>query len=447
MEDGMHTHKSSLLSRRGLLKGSAALGALLLSEQALAQARLEAAAAGIRSYDWHSMPRQDGSTVQAGPDDVGGDFQLRRDATGAFEPSRTFESAVFQAAGSFNMAGMHWVAEVPQGTTLEVQVRGSGDGVRWSPWTPVGHVLEARGDEEIPAGGEMFADAVELGRTRAMQYRLILETTDRALTPVVRRVTATQIDALGAPTLAMLDASGQGIPFRVGNGGAPNARLIPRSGSNGWGPANYAPGNPLWWEPYAGVYPTQFVTIHHTAWVNNPENPVATMQALWYYHTITLGWGDVGYHFIVDQYGNVYQGRAGGHATEGGHVARYNHYNIGICLMGQFHPGAPDVPPGGEPTPEALDSAVRMAALEAAWWGLDPLGKGIYPKPDGSCRPQLYNYRICGHQDWGRGDSCIRTLCPGINLYTRLPEIRQRVAALIPNIHEWHLMQALGTDA
>jgi len=439
----MHNHKSSLLGRRGFLVGSGAVGAMLLGGRAIAQARLDAAAAGIRARDWHSLPRNDGSTAPAGPEERGGDFQLGRGSDGAYEPSRTFESQVFQSDGWFNMVGMHWVADVPEGTSLEVQVRGSRDGTQWSPWTPTGHVLEARGDEELPGGAETFTDAVELGRARAMQYRLVLKTQNPARSPVVRRVTATQLDALDSPGLEDLDSRGRAIPFRVGNGGPPTARLILRHGPNGWGATDYAPGSPLYWEPYAGVYPTEFVTLHHTAWANTPENPVATMRALWYYHTLTLGWGDIGYHFLVDHYGNVYQGRDGGHATEGGHVSRYNHYNIGICLMGQFHPGAPDVPPGGEPTAEALDSAMRMAALESAYWGLNPLESAAYPKPEGACRPVLINPRICGHRDWGREASCVRTLCPGINVYKHLPTIREQAAALIPSIRDFHLMRLL----
>jgi hypothetical protein len=444
----MHSHKASLLGRRGFLMGSGALGALLLTRRAVAQARLDAAAAGIRARDWHSLPRNDGSTARAGgPEELGGDFQLGRGADGAFEPSRTFESEVFQSAEWFNMVGMHWVADLPEGTSLEVQVRGSLDGTQWGVWTPVGHVLEARGDEEPSAAAETYTDAVEFGRARAMQYRLILGTENPAVSPVVRRVTATQLDSLDSPRLEDLDARGRSIPFRVGNGAPPTARLILRDGPSGWGPTDFAPGSPLYWEPYAGVYPTEFVTIHHTAWANNPENPVATIRAVWYYHAITLGWGDIGYHFLVDQYGNVYQGRDGGHATEAGHVSRYNHYNIGICLMGQFHPGAPGVPPGGEPTAEALDSAMRMAALESAYWGLNPLEQATYPKPNGSCRPPLVNPRICGHRDWGRGASCVRTLCPGINVYKHLPAIREQAVALMPHIHDFHLMQILARDS
>jgi hypothetical protein len=439
----MNARKPSL-SRRSFLQGSLVTGALvgLGGGRALANARL-AAAAGIRAQDWHSLPRNDGSTVTAGPQELGGDFQLGQAADGSFEPSRTFVSEVQWDSADFNMVGMRWVAEVPEGTSLTVEVRGSRDGLQWSGWSNVGHVLEGRGDEES-SSQELFSDAVELGRARALQYRLTLETTVPALSPVVRRVTATKLDALSAPGLEDLDSRGHAIPFRVGKGGAPTARLILRDGPNGWGPGYIAPDSDLYWEPYTGVYPTEFVTIHHTAWANNTENPVATMRAVWYYHAITLGWGDIGYHYLVDQYGNVYQGRDGGHSTEGGHVSRYNHYNTGICLMGQFEPGAPNVPQGGEPTPEALDSAMRMAALQSAYHGLNPLERAAYPKPNASCRPQLVNHRICGHRDWGRGASCVRTACPGINVYKHLPAIREAASALIPNIQDFHLMEILA---
>src|SRR5688572_4361173 len=99
----MHKNKSALLGRRGFLQGTAALGAMLLGGPSVADARLAAASAGIRAHDWHSLPRNDGSTVTAGPEDMGGDFQLARAADGSFEPGRTFISEVFQSTGWFNM--------------------------------------------------------------------------------------------------------------------------------------------------------------------------------------------------------------------------------------------------------------------------------------------------------------------------------------------------------
>ena len=454
MADRSNSHPD----RRTFLKGALAAGALLGTSDLVhtpttataagmqsASLTSSAAAAGVRSRDWHTLPRHDGSTIEATGADADGDLQLLRNSDGSFQTSRTFVSEAQRVPGRFNMVAMHWVADLPAGTTIAVEVRSSPDGALWSGWSLVGHEIEAREQRENVSSYETFTDAVECGRANLMQYRITLTTSDPGVSPTVHRVTATQIDALDAPTLADLDARGKAIPFRVGNGSSPTARLILRDGPNGWGPGFIAPEDPRYWEPYSGVYPNQFVTIHHTAGANNPENPVATLRAIWYYHAIYLGWGDIGYHFLIDQYGNVYQGRDGGDSTEGGHVYRYNHYNCGISLLGQFHPGAKDVPyAGGEPTPAALDSAMRMAALESAYHGFSPLEQHAYPKPSAGCRPKLTNYRVCAHRDWGRAGSCVATVCPGNNVYKHLAAIRQQAAALIPDIKDFHLMEILN---
>lgn len=435
----------SSVNRRSFLKGVAAAGTLLgFGGPSLAGLQASASAAGIRAHDWHTLPLNDGRTLPAGPTDLDGNLQLLRNPDGSFQVSRTFISEAQAATGRFNAVGMHWVADVPSETTMAVEVRG-WHAERWSNWAKVGHELHPREARPGANGDETFTDVVELDHATRMQYRITLTTSDARITPTVRRVTATQIDALDSPTLVDLDSRGKAIPFRVGNGGAPSTRLVLRQGPAGWGPTEFAPGDPLYWEPYAGQYPFQFVTIHHTAGANNPENPVAAVRAVWYYHAIVLGWGDVGYHFLVDQFGNVYQGRAGGDSTEAGHAFRYNHYNCGIVLLGQFQPGATDVPySGGDPSQAALDSAMRLAAMESAYHGLIPSAQAAYPKPKDWCRPQLTNYRLCAHRDWGRGGSCIATACPGENLYQHMPAMREQAALLIPQIKDFSLMQLLN---
>jgi hypothetical protein len=459
----MSNHYRSNGRRRSFLKRSLAAGALIGLGMSHTEAlRMAAAAANIRARDWHTTPRNDDQTFETAAGSRDGDLRLLSNADGSFQSQRTFVSAVHQAASPYNMVGMQWVADVPPGTSLAVEVRGSADGANWTAWMPVGHLLEQRESATNRAPDVTFADAVDLSRAQAMQYRLILGTSNPAISPVVRQVTATQIDALDAPTLQELDARGQATPFMLesqqlrgldldmemesskalGQTDPPFTRFVPRDGPLGWGPGEVPPE--LYWPPLSGVYPYQFVTIHHTAGVNNPEKPLATVRAIWYFHAITLGWGDIGYHFLVDQFGNVYEGRDGGDSTEGGHVFRYNHYNCGVSLLGQFQPGAPDVPPGGEPSRAALLSATIMAALEAAYHKFDPLQQHTYPKPPDSCRPQLTNYRVSGHRDWGRDGSCVATACPGDNLYKHLPTIRRRASRLAPIMARSPLIRILG---
>lgn len=49
---------------------------------------------------------------------------------------------------------------------------------------------------------------------------------------------------------------------------------------------------------------------------------------------IRQGWSDIGYHYVIDRYGNVYNGRdvdiIGAHCATGNH----NQHSIGICYIG-----------------------------------------------------------------------------------------------------------------
>jgi N-acetylmuramoyl-L-alanine amidase len=78
--------------------------------------------------------------------------------------------------------------------------------------------------------------------------------------------------------------------------------------------------------------------VHHTALlVSGDTRPaVERMRALYQYHANSRGWGDIGYNFIIDEKGQMYEGRNGGLYTVGGHAYCNNVGTIGISLMGNF---------------------------------------------------------------------------------------------------------------
>ncbi|NOK60427.1 MAG: hypothetical protein GFH27_549281n179 [Chloroflexi bacterium AL-W] len=440
----MTRHRRLSSSRRTFLKSSIAASTLFgLGVPLLNQPHSVAAASRVRAHEWHTAPRDNENTAEVSARSLDGNFQLEQNANGTFERQRTFVSDVYDASNDFNMVGMRWIADVPPATMLAVEIRSSLDGREWTNWTPVGHVLQ-RDDHDVTTA-ETFTDAVEVGRAGSMQYRIMLSTENPQLSPTVRRVTATLLDALDSPTLDDLAQRGPGIPFTITQTDPPLTKFIPRDGPLGWNPDVIPPDSPLYWPPLSGEFPFEFVTIHHTAGANNPENPLATVRAIWYYHTITLGWGDIGYHFLIDQFGNVYEGRDGGDSTVGGHVFRYNSHNCGISFLGQFQPNAPDVPyPGGEPTLEARYSATVLAAIESVFHDFDLREQHTYPFPTADCRPQIDNYRLSGHRDWGHPDSCVATACPGDNLYQYLPQIREDAAELVPVVERSTLARVLS---
>jgi serine protease len=76
--------------------------------------------------------------------------------------------------------------------------------------------------------------------------------------------------------------------------------------------------------------------IHHTVTANNDPNPKATIRAIYYYHAVTRGWGDIGYNFLVDSDGIIYEGRYGGDGVAGAHALGYNVGSVGIGVLGDF---------------------------------------------------------------------------------------------------------------
>ncbi|AGF73629.1 hypothetical protein A605_13165 [Corynebacterium halotolerans YIM 70093 = DSM 44683] len=112
------------------------------------------------------------------------------------------------------------------------------------------------------------------------------------------------------------------------------------------------------------------VTIHHTAGSNNYSQVEAAsvVRGIYRYHASTLGWCDVGYNALVDKYGTIYEGRAGGldKAVQGAHVGGFNQNTWGVSMIGNY-----DIT---QPSPEMIRSVGELAGWKAAISGFHPKG-------------------------------------------------------------------------
>ncbi|MFB7218942.1 FG-GAP-like repeat-containing protein [Streptomyces sp. NPDC056227] len=164
----------------------------------------------------------------------------------------------------------------------------------------------------------------------------------------------------------------------------------------------------------------QAVFIHHTVDTNNYScgDSAAMVRAIMTYHVKTDGWNDIGYNFLVDKCGQIFEGRAGGAdlPVKGAHTYGFNSYSTGISLLGNFETG--------KPTPAALQSAARIAAWKLGQYGVSPTAKvtltRLVTDADGTTAPDgdvTFN-TIAGHRDG------YATKCPGTYLYSRLSAIR-----------------------
>lgn len=88
------------------------------------------------------------------------------------------------------------------------------------------------------------------------------------------------------------------------------------------------------------VWPPEYATVEHAivhhAAVNYSADGGNAVRSIYYYHAITQGWGDIGYNYLVDTAGRIYEGRVGGANVIGGHAYQYAIGSSGICVMGDF---------------------------------------------------------------------------------------------------------------
>ena len=266
-----------------------------------------------------------------------------------------------------------------------------------------------------------------------------------ALVPVAR-ASAYQVRGLPRGAHAWRAAAintTDGPAFEVGRraAGAADAAAPCRSRAD-WGADESISG----WSKGAdspAFYPAQTLTVHHTAGSNDPaQDYAATVRAIYSYHVQTNGWSDIGYQYLVDGNGVVYEGRSTGHPStscldaggdgsdfahqagtddvvNGAHVTGYNAGNVGVALMGCFEAtsecsGDRTVPPA------AVDGLETLLASLAARHHLDPQGQAHYVNPVSGATRDIGV--LSAHRDWEA------TACPGGNLYAQLPAIRAEVA-------------------
>ena len=301
---------------------------------------------------------------------------------------------------------LRWEAHTPDGAALRLFVRGSADGASWGDWVDV---IE-NDDLWQPSDGPdvEWSQTIAAGMpARFWQVRSESVAAPDGGLPELRLIDVSTVDGSAAPTAP------------AANVGALAALDKPSVVSRvGWGSPD---GEGSRVKPY--YYPVNHMVVHHTAdnntLVSGETSWAQRVLAEWKFHTYTRGWGDVGYNYLIDPNGVIYEGRAGGDDAVAFHDTG-NYGSMGVVLIGTYT----NVPP----TQAAQDALVNLLAWKASQKGIDPLGSSYYYGCDISsyCRP--YNAgaivpNIAGH----RQVTPTHTTCPGDQTIAYLPGIRDRV--------------------
>jgi hypothetical protein len=306
-----------------------------------------------------------------------------------FPTSGTYRSAVFAAEQPFDSVEVGWTADVPEGASLEFHVRTSVDGDTWTDWYHIHlDVHSNRGPGERNFGMPHITDP-----SNYVQYELEILPAPSGATPQIAEVEIGCVDT--SPAAEFMSVGGNRL----------DGWIIPRAGWGANEELRYSNGSEKWTPSYA---PIQKVIVHHTV-TNSGADPASIIRSVYYYHAVTLGWGDIGYNYLVDQNGNVYEGRFGGPEVIAAHTYGNNTGSMGIAAIGDFQ-----VTGFSQAAGEAIARLIGERAPH-----LDPLASG--PFGNSTSVPN-----VCAHRDF------MATDCPGDSLYNRLPDIRSMATNFSP---------------
>jgi N-acetylmuramoyl-L-alanine amidase-like protein/flagellar hook capping protein FlgD len=280
----------------------------------------------------------------------------------------------------FQLVGVHWKGP----GSIRFRTRALDGG--WGPW-------RESTDEDTPRHhGWRIGEAVWVGPSTALQYR------------IVGRVTRARAYLVRSPRLALSTK-------RVEIAGSPP--IITRAGWH----ADEAirKGAPYYAD---GVH---LVFVHHTVNSNSysKAQSASIVRGIELYHVKSNGWNDIGYNFLVDKYGQVFEGRYGGitKPVVGAHTMGFNTGSVGIAVIGDYS--------STSITPAARAALVSLIAWRLDLAHVDPVSKVVRVSagnPRYKAGTTVTLNAISGHRDG------YPTSCPGASLYAQLPSIRVAAA-------------------
>ncbi len=275
-----------------------------------------------------------------------------------------------------------------------VEIRTRTRSGRWGEWRPR-RAAGAHGPDAQRSGGASdpvwVGDADELqlrGARRGLRLNFV------AVPPGARtRVHAARAHSAqgGAPPMIMRDQWGPGFKARVA---------------------------PVYGE-------VQMAFVHHTVNVNDyaPQDSAAIVLGIARYHRDHNGWNDIGYNFLVDKYGQLFEGRGGGieEAVIGAQSEGWNRLSTGVANIGTYSA----VPQ----TPQAIATISRLLAWKLTLHGVPCRGHVLLTSGGGASNRYRYGAQVRMKRISGHRDGCT-TDCPGNQLYAQLPLIRTKAATL-----------------
>lgn len=355
-------------------------------------------------FHYGSLSSPEGLTIE--PDTFGGSYL----------------SPILEAPVPFNAVVPQWIAETPETTDMHVLLRTASEDKSWSEWFGIHPQQDWMLPDDIDTVGEMITVPALDGTHHYVQFAVNFSRQASLSEPLLSQMRLTLIDSSQGPTAGELIAQQEEIDSiqpESPESGYPKPPVVSRSVWCTDPACNYSNGL-----EYQNV---THLIIHHTVSSNSSSDWAATVRAIWHFHTFTRGWGDIGYNYLVDMNGVIYEGHNGGDDVVGTHAAGANAGSMALSLIGTFT--TLDYNPPGIAPPQAM----KNAAAELFAWKADQKNINVY---DASRLPNLSwgLPHLMGHRDvYGT------TECPGTQAHNIIPwlrdEIARRIGFVSPHIY------------
>lgn len=318
---------------------------------------------------------------------------------------------------AFQTIGVTW-PEGADAAALEPQVRVMTDG-EWSGWVELGQ------EDEAPDAGTADAEnavrdgteAMWVGDAEAIQLSfaatadggpddltLVLVGSEEVPLPADDRIVG-EAEAEADGEMVVQTATMSAVPFADS---APALQIVTRAQ---WG-ARAQVCTPDVASRLVGA------VVHHTAGSNNYATVAEAMQQIrndQRYHIESRGWCDLGYNFVVDKWGNIYEGRARSltQPVVGVHAGGFNTGTVGVSMLGTY---------GVAPSAATQQAVAQIIGWRLGFYGVNPTGSMVYHTGSGENSKfqdeDVSLPRVFGHRD------VAYTACPGDGGYNALPNIR-----------------------
>ncbi len=296
---------------------------------------------------------------------------------------------------AFNLVGASWTSASGD-VTIEVRTKSA---TGWTDWSALETADGAVAGQDKAA--KSSTDPVYVGTATGIELR--------ATGAAGASITGLAATTVASPTVAA-DSSLLTVSAKsVATSGIPAPAIISRAA---WGADENLKASSGAECMTAKVDDTvKAAVIHHTAGSNDysAADSAAIVRGIYAYHVLSNGWCDIGYNFLVDKYGQLFEGRFGGVELpiHGAHATLWNTDTMGVSFM----MNTVTVPPSDA----SLNSAISLLAWKLGSSYRNALGSTLLV---GATQPVIF----------GHGD-VMSTDCPGTYLHALLQQIRDRTAS------------------